>query len=198
MVFTPTIKGFALIAGKAWTEQHFDAEGYGQLERMLSDEFRYKWNNLVDKESYPLRWLDELECAIAEVGADTVAEKSALVEAFAGYVAKNNLSTVMKLLMKFITPTLLVKKLPQIWGKYIVGAEATYELGPEKNQGALIIEGFPHLRWLSANNSGWLLAAFDLLGVEGVDIEEVNNAPDDPHPTSFRWEIRWQIEQSMN
>jgi len=186
------IKGFALQAGFRWVEQRFGAEKRRAFEQDMPPHFQQQLPWLRAQDWYPIAWIDALFNRIAlEAGEDTE-EKIALVKQGAAFISEENLTTVMKLLVKFLTPETVIRHFPKMWARYVRGPIALEaEVIAGSNRAVLTVTGFGPFRWFGPCVCAWLETAYRLLGADDIQVREVLNDPADEHPSDFRWELEW-------
>jgi hypothetical protein len=184
-------KGFGLASALEWVDINLPGEDKTRVYDALSEEFRQESKNLDSARWYPVAWFDEITRAVASVSGDTEEERFTAVAVLTTFIAKQNLSSVMKLLIKFLTPVTMMKQLPKIWMKYFDAENPPTSTVTADTEGYLEYMGSFGVRYLAPAVGAWVKEAFTMLGVSEIDVREVNNAPDEDNPKDFKWEIRW-------
>lgn len=186
------MKGYSLITAFAWMDETLPEEQANRIRQIMGDEMTRDVEGMDPGGWYSIRYLDAWQRALAEATGASYDKLWDLIVDVAGYTARQNLSTVMRLLLKFLTPERLVPQLPRIWTKYFKNAPMpTVQVDRDGGQATLALEGFRGLRYPQPAIAGWVIAAYDLLGVKSVQVQEVLSDPADESAENFRWEVRW-------
>ena len=184
-------RGYGFESCIAWLDREENQDVKEAVLAALPDEFKAEIPKLTTAGWYPLSWLDTFARAVADARGTTAEEKFAVAEEIGMFIARDNLSSVLKLLLKFVTPTALPKQLPKLWKKYYDSGEVFAVDLDEENSACVEVRGFPGLRYTAPIVAGWIKVAYELLNVSDFEIKEVNNPLEEENPTDFRWEFRW-------
>ncbi len=186
------IKGFALLSGLRWVEQCLGEDGRRAFESEMPAEFREELPRLSVERWYPISWFDAMFAGVVREAGDDTENGIEFLKQFVIFVATDNLNTVMKLLVKFLTPKALAKNFPKMWSKYVRGPSSpTVQILPDRNQAIIELERFREVRWFSHAVSAWLETAFGLLGADHCEVREVLNDPSTERADRYRWEVKW-------
>jgi hypothetical protein len=186
-------RGYGLISCVKWINEELESIEKERVLNALPDELHAEMGALKPGMWYPRAWFEAISCAVADERGTTIEEKFAAVEELGLYLARDNQSSVLKLLMKFLTPATILNQLPKFWSKYYNSGVVTVVETGEANSGCVELKGFTGVRYISPTVSAWVRAAYEAMGITDLEIREVNNAPEDETPKEFRWEFRWKV-----
>jgi hypothetical protein len=184
-------RGYGLTSTIKWVNETLDESEREKVYAALPDEFRASLDDIKPSEWYPRVWFDAILRAVADVRGTTIEEKYAVIEELGTFIARDNQSTVLSLLMKFLTPSTILRQLPKLWSKYHTTGVAKYIETDEPNTGIIELEGFSGVRYIEPTVRAWIRTAYVAVGVPEIDIKEVHNSLEDENPTFFRWEFSW-------
>ena len=184
-------KGFGLMSCFRWIDENLDEEEKARVVATLPEACRAEMSSLKPQKWYPLQWFDILLRAVADEKGTTLEEKFSVVGELAVYAAHDNQTTVIKLLMKFLTVNTFLKQLPKFWSKYFDSGVIEIIETTEENTGCIQITDFSGVRYIEPIVSSWVRTAYEMLGVTSFEIKEVINPLEEENPTDFRWEFKW-------
>jgi len=188
------MKGYGLITAFEWMEKTLTPAQRSRMMELLPDEISQHVDDLVPGAWYPISHLDSWQRALVEATGSDYEQTWDHVVDVARYTARHNLSTVLRLLMKFLTPEKMVLALPKIWTRYFRNApQPTTKVDPGGGRAVLSIEGFRGLRYAGPAIAGWVIEAFHMLDVTSVRVRETLADPDDEEAEDYRWEVTWDV-----
>jgi len=140
---------------------------------------------------YPISQINELSGII--IGTIAKGDEEAARDVFqtcGQYCAREAINTFLKLLLKMLTPALLVKKLPDIFRRDFSDGR----LVPELKGNTLICRHYdlPDFKHCAPYSSGFVMASFDAMGksIEKVSVRNWSLA--EPYVDGTCYEISWK------
>jgi hypothetical protein len=181
------VKGSLLAARPRYVRETWGPAAVEQLAPRLGDEAKQALTaDLLPFRWYPMALMVEIDQAIVEgpMQGDVTRMKT-----FGAAIARYDLSTLYKMLFRLGTPAFVVKRLDIAYATYIKGGRVRVQV-PSPNRTRVELHETALPKYLCTHGiAGWITAALELSGAEGVHVEESACVHDGaPH---CHWEGRW-------
>jgi hypothetical protein len=165
-----SVKGNLVAARATYVRTKWGEEGVRAVLGRLSGEPKQVFESQV----LPFKWFSfELLATIDDaiihgpMGGDV-----SLMKPFGNEIARSDLSTVYKMLLKLGSPSFVIKRSGVVYGAYVRGgAVAAVDVGPKHARTALM-EGTLPMYFCAHGVPGWFSAALELSGGKKVDVKE--------------------------
>jgi hypothetical protein len=172
-------------ARKHYVERHLGAAALPGLAEELEGEAR-EW---LLQPPMPMRW-----CSIAPmIEIDELLLRRVMhgdegrMRAFGAEIAKHDLSTVYRVLMRIGTPEFVLRNVSLVWGTYFRPGNMRAEV--VRGRAEVALEGVVVPEYLCRDGAtGWMLAALELSGAANPEATHTECAH---HGGSCRWRATW-------
>jgi hypothetical protein len=165
-----SVKGNLVAARAGYVRAKWGEDGIRAVAGRLEGEPK----RVFESEVLPFKWFDfELLAKIdGAVIHGPMRGDVSLMKALGNEVARSDLSTVYKMLLKLGSPSFVIKRSGVVYGAYVRGGTvAALDVGPKHARTALI-EGSLPMYFCAYGIPGWLSAALELSGGKKVEVEE--------------------------
>jgi hypothetical protein len=133
--------------------------------------------------------IGELYRMIAALAEGDENRARALLIACGRVVARDASNTFLRLLRTILTPSLLAKKLPDMWARDCTGGKVEAEVDHERIESRIFgVDGFDHLAPVAA---GYVISALEAMGKSIIQTELHDWSLVTPAPSNPRFEIVW-------
>lgn len=177
-----------------WIKKNHGEEGLKKVLDRCPSSMRQTFELLLVSQWYPTQIADAICVAFAESGLG--GQGLSLDNSFrllGIFIAENNLSTLYKVVLKFVTPDTMLGLLPRMWNTYFhditVGVEAGTE-GP--STGTCWVKGLGDFRYISPLAAGWVEFAYRKVGAKYINVQELNYRADFLNPDELIYKIKWK------
>jgi hypothetical protein len=179
-------RGFGIIGHLCWLDTKVTPEEKQRVLAGLPDDLRRAMPTLDSGAWYPIEWLTALyDQGIALRGARTTAEREAVIHEMGVAARAFNRQAALSMLVRFLKPATLLKKLPQFWPKYYQGAAApTIQVDRDGHRALLDLRGFTASPHIGANVKTFIRLIFEAVGGD-AEVQYTRDG-DDHH-----WDVRW-------
>jgi hypothetical protein len=179
-------KGYGLIGQQRWVEAHSTPEELAQIKAGLPADFREAFDQVRPEVFYPIGWLNSLYVqTFAVKGLVTEPEREALVFEMSESAGRENLNSVLKLLIRFLKPATLLKKVSQFWPMYFHDCPTPeVTLHPDGHHASATVRGLTDMPYINQNLRSFIMLIFAAVGAQA---EVTYSRQGDDH----RWEVTW-------
>ncbi len=188
---TTKIRGYALTSSLKWCKDQLEPADHRRVMDALPDDFQEAIADLRPGAWYPASWFDSLTLVVVAT-ADEQARDGLLAD-MGKFIGEDNLGSVLKLLIMFIKPAMLLGRLPQFFRKYYDSPQTTtrVERDEDNGGGTCYIEDFGAVELFGPVVEGWARGAFVLAGVEDPGVTVTVIPGEGTRGPTFRVHIRW-------
>jgi hypothetical protein len=155
-----------------WILQNYGEDTWQKILSLLPAELQGKARNVVTPLMYPAALGDKIYRVFADECCGK--EQKAREEAFrkmGRYIAEENLSTVYRLLLRFMTPGQFLGRLPKVWTTYFDGIDVTVQQDAEAQNGTCRVRGLD-IAYMSLVASGWIELGYEKVGATSSTVLE--------------------------
>jgi len=181
------IKGSAIQTVLAASNTPGDEALRVRVDKNIPHELRDAYRTLSSHHWYPIEYAGVLLRSIYEAH-ESHAEADAALRACGYALANAAATTFMRLLLKILTPRLLVAKANELWRRYHDFGECLSELVDER-EGQAIVRA-PAYEGLHMIGAGWVERSFHLSGAATARVEH-NGASGQILVPEVVWTIYW-------
>lgn len=187
MVDLVMYRGYGLASDLHALRAHVNDDEHRRVLEGLPKEFRAAIPRLDPGAWYPLAWLDAMyDQVLAVKGLQGAEERDAFLYAMNQTAARQDIGTALKLLIRFLNPATLMKRLPMFWSKYFLGGPMpTVEIPPDPRHAIVRLHGFMGSRYIGVAIRSFAITIFEAMGSTGKVHETVDG--DD-----LRWDVYWK------
>jgi hypothetical protein len=180
-----------MVSAKNWVIEAHGKSVWDEVLRQLPDDARRAWESPLAYGWYPVEHVGALLDVLKSTLRLTDRKAIDLTYRRLGrYIADDNLSNIYRLLLSFMSPEKLPKKLPQMWTTYYRGVQVEVEYVPGTKKAACTVHNLP-VPDLAPVACGWLEFAFDRVGAKGNRCIEVGWHKGGAGSTPARYEVSW-------
>jgi hypothetical protein len=161
------------------------AEAEQQLAKALSPE-DYKNYRIA----MPINWISEESATNIYQAAGSIlfAGSPNVMEEVGRGMAKNNMTGIYSIFLKFVTIPFMLKQASRLWKTYHDTGKTSVEEAPGQNQIIFKVSEFPELpREMRQVLRGYILGLSELVKARNTRVEL-----DESNPADWRWVITWQ------
>lgn len=182
-----SVKGNLVAARAAYVRTTWGEDGTRAVLERLEGEPR----RVFESEVLPFQWFgfDLLATIDASIIHGPMREDVSLMKQFGNEIARADLSTLYKMLLKLGTPSFVIKRSGVVYSTYVRGGSmAASDVGP-KHARISMLEGNLPMYFCSYGIPGWFSAALELSGGKSVNVRQT----DCVHRGSRRceWSATW-------
>jgi hypothetical protein len=185
-------RGYLIKNIAAYVQDRIGSQEWARVSVNLSPELRALVGGEIKTAGwYPIAQLNELSSIIINTIAKGDQESARQAFQTCGqYCAREAINTFLKLLLKMLTPGLLVKKLPDIFRRDFSDGR----LVPELKGNTLICRHYdlPDFKHCAPYSSGFVMAAFDAMGKSIEKVSVGNWSLAEPYVDGTCYEIMWK------
>ena len=190
---TGFLRGYSISQTAVFIEKHFDAETSKRLKNDLPADVKVAIQSLKPADWYPREYEVALLRAIASVKNNDAGSYEDLI-ACGEFVASEATNTFLKILMKMLTPTMFVKKVPEFYdrdnknnGRFEVDVSRA---GEGRIDMVLIgADGFDHM---PITSMGWVTFGLKAMGKRTVQCKQTGWGLATPSPHEVKYEVTWK------
>jgi uncharacterized protein DUF2378 len=186
-------KGYAFIAAVKFAESEFAPEARDRVLSKLSTELRVKLPAFKHDGWYPRADLVTLLRAIADEYSGPSATYAALCKL--GSAMAHEMSNVfIRLVIRILNPSLLAKKLPQLFALDNRGGSGRLEVDAARLGERHLRLTFKDMRgydYYAPVCEGWIRFFLESMGVKNIRCTPDPWSPEAPGPEEFGLDVRW-------
>ena len=163
-----------------------------QVLARIPEDLRTKLGKLEPGSWYPFEYSNQVLRAIASTEADPL--KAGLLARQAGrYIANEAINTFLRLLVKFLSPSLFARKFHDFFRKdHNFGKIETDLSQIDQNRFVLTMSEVGGYDYVSWGASGWMIHTLSCMGCKNVQVTETLHPPPAPqNADSYRFEVSW-------
>jgi hypothetical protein len=167
------VKGAGVRSGLLWIAKNYGEQARDQLIAQLPAELRDIARTPLAASWYPVALVEHIFGAIPRIAGRTDrAGIESLMKQLNAWIAEDNLTTLYKFLLAFLTPERLTDRMPSLWTTYYRGIDATVQR--ESQQRAVCtVRGLGNLApYIGPSGAGWLEFAYRKVGARVRVTEE--------------------------
>jgi hypothetical protein len=102
-------------------------------------------------------------------------------------MAQDNLGGIYKLMLRVASVPTVIERGAKLWSTYHAHGTAEVEKATGRNEGALVVKGYPHFApGLMESVAGYIYGTLELTGSKGIQVEPQQGAAG-----TWRWNVRW-------
>lgn len=188
------VKGAGPKTTLEWVRKNYGEEGFKKVLDGCTPSTRSTLEAIIISAWYPTAVADDVCVSFANSGL--VGKGPNLDRAFrllGVFIAENNLSTLYKVVFKFVTPDTMLGLLPRMWKTYFDGIETDVQHETEgPNTGTCRVKGLGDFRYISPLAAGWVEFAYKKVGAAYISAQELNYRQDFPNPDELIYKLRWK------
>jgi hypothetical protein len=180
----PKTKGTGIV----WLRELIEykgAEAEQQMAKALSPE-DYKNYRIA----MPINWISEESATNIYRAAGNIlfAEKANVLEEVGRGMAKNNMTGIYSIFLKFVTIPFMLKQASRLWKTYHDSGKTSVEEAQGQNRIIFKVSEFPELpKDMRQVLRGYILGLSELVKAQNTKVEF-----DESDPGEWRWVITWQ------
>lgn len=158
------VKGYTIVAALDYVRRRYSAAERDVIFARLSPPLRESMNGLRPFDFYPRPWLSEIIEAVVAQHSDQDEAMSEVVS-IAGSLAEGATNSFLRLMMKFMTPPLFAKKLPEIFQRDNRGGRMEVDTSRlSEKRFVMTVTEVEDFAYFNAICKGWIGYAFRQMG----------------------------------
>jgi hypothetical protein len=167
------VKGAGIRSGLAWIAQQYGEPAREQLIAQLPVELRDLARAPLAASWYPVALVDHIFVAVPRIAGRTDrAGIESIMKQLNAWIAEDNLTTLYKFLLAFLTPERLTDRMPALFKTYYRGIDATVRRESPLHA-VCTVEGLGKCApYLAPSAAGWLEFAYRKVGARVRVTEE--------------------------
>lgn len=165
-----SVKGNLVAARPRWLREKWGEDAVRSVSAKLTGDAK----KLFDSEVLPFGWYDfGTLAAVDQVIIDGPLKGDlSQMKKFGSDVARYDLSSIYKMLLKLGTPSFVAKRVGNVYSTYVRGGSMASEDVESKRARVVLAEGALPLYFCAHGIPGWFTAALELSGAKEVDVRE--------------------------
>jgi hypothetical protein len=187
------LRGSPIIAITRFVEERLDPDARRQVLEQLPAKVAAQLPKLHPNDFYPIEFSNVLLDGIASTVPDKVQAYATCVDV-GRYIANDAINTFLRLLVKFLKPSLFARKFHDFFRKDHNFGQVETDLSMiNERRFVLKMSGVEGYSYVSAASTGWMLHTLEAMGCQSVAIREtISPAPGPQDVDSYRFEVSWR------
>lgn len=185
------VKGFNLEQTSAFIDHHYSHDVREKIRTHLPLELEQRLSSVKSGGWYPLADLVALLEAMAQAADShkTAEDNARLLGQFLSNAAT---SGFMRLLLKILTPTVFLKKVPDIWPRmFSFGQFESDPSGFPSGKAAMVMRDVDGFDYVAPVSVGWIESVFSAMGYPDASVS-CRPIDGEPAGSAFRFDISWK------